>query len=74
MITYFLAHQEVFFLLIVWMIFWKGMILWHTARENKKTWFIFFLVVNTFGVLEIIYLYIWPMFKKKDNTVTGEIK
>lgn len=74
MITYLMTHQEIFFLLIVWMMFWKGIILWHTARENKKNWFIFFLIVNTFGVLEIIYLYVWPMFMKKENLEIHEVK
>lgn len=44
-------------LLLVWSIVWKGIALWVTAKENHKPWFIMFLVLNTFGILEIIYLF-----------------
>lgn len=43
-------------LLIVWSIIWKGFALWHSARGNQKGWFVALLVINTVGLLEIIYL------------------
>jgi len=42
--------------LLMWSAFWKGMALWHAAKRDEKPWFIVLLVVNTVGVLEIIYL------------------
>jgi hypothetical protein len=36
----------------------KGISLWYAARGGQKWWFIALLIVNTFGILEIIYL-IW---------------
>ncbi|HSD12656.1 MAG TPA: DUF5652 family protein [Patescibacteria group bacterium] len=42
--------------LIVWSIAWKGVALWTSARRGQKWWFIAFLVVNTVGALEILYL------------------
>lgn len=36
----------------------KGFALWLSARAGQKWWFIAFLVINTFGILEIVYL-IW---------------
>lgn len=44
------------FILIVWSLVWKGMALWKSARQKQKNWFIVILVVNTVGILEIIYL------------------
>ena len=44
--------------LFVWSMIWKGLVLWKTARKERKFWFIFFLVVNTVGIAEIIYLVI----------------
>lgn len=41
----------------LWTIFWKGLALWHTARKGKSGWFVLLLVVNTLGILEIIYLF-----------------
>lgn len=35
----------------------KGYALWHAARRNEVGWFIGLLVVNTFGILELVYLY-----------------
>lgn len=36
----------------------KGISLWYAARGGQKVWFIALFLVNTFGILEIIYL-IW---------------
>ncbi len=44
-------------LLILWSIFWKGLALWHSAQRGKQWWFFAFLVLNTLGVLEIVYLF-----------------
>ena len=43
--------------LLVWSLIWKGLALWKAARLSSKWWFIILLVVNTFGILEIIYIY-----------------
>lgn len=60
----------VFFLaLMVWSVVWKGLALWKSARQTDKTWFIVLLVVNTLGVLEIIYLYFFA--KKKEGQGTS---
>ena len=44
-------------LLIAWSLVWKGLALWRAAKRGEKIWFIVFLVVNTLGILEIIYLF-----------------
>lgn len=44
---------------IVWSLVWKGLALWKSAHRDSKIWFIVFLVVNTLGILEILYLYIF---------------
>ncbi len=44
-------------LLVLWSLFWKGLALWHSGRRGQYTWFIILLVVNTLGILEIIYLF-----------------
>ncbi len=42
---------------VLWSIIWKGLALWHSARNGQPWWFIILLVVNTAGILEIIYLF-----------------
>ena len=44
-------------LVIVWSLFWKGLALWHSARKGQPWWFLALLVVNTAGILEIVYLF-----------------
>lgn len=43
--------------LLLWSLFWKGLALWHASRQNQPWWFVILLVVNTLGILEIIYLF-----------------
>ena len=45
------------FPIIVWIIFWKGYALWIAVKSNHKIWFVVLLVLNTFGILEIIYIF-----------------
>lgn len=45
-----------FLLLVLWSMFWKGLALWQAAHNKQKIWFFFLFVLNTFGILEIIYL------------------
>ena len=45
-------------LLIAWSLTWKGLALWHAARLGHKAWFVALLVVNTLGILEIIYIFV----------------
>ncbi len=42
--------------LAVWSIFWTGLALWHAAKRGEKWWFIFFLLVHTAGIIEILYI------------------
>ena len=45
-------------LFILWALVWKGLALWHSARRGQYWWFLALLIVNTFGILEIIYLFL----------------
>ena len=45
--------------LIVWSLAWKGLALWKAARSGHKGWFVALLVVNTLGILDILYLYVF---------------
>jgi hypothetical protein len=52
------------FLLILWVLPWKGLALWKSARKEKKWWFIALLVINTVGLLEILYIFVFSKMKK----------
>ncbi|MFM6967590.1 MAG: DUF5652 family protein [Microbacteriaceae bacterium] len=44
------------FVVIVALIALKGAALWRAGRNNQRGWFIALLVINTAGLLEIVYL------------------
>ena len=43
--------------LALWSLAWKGFALWRAAEMRSKPWFVVMLLVNTAGILEIIYLF-----------------
>ena len=51
-------------LALLWELFWKGLALWRAGRNNQSIWFVVLLLVNTLGLLEIIYLL---AFQRKSN-------
>jgi Family of unknown function (DUF5652) len=43
----------------------KGYTLWLSARKGQKVWFVFLLIVNSIGILPIIYILLNPPKSKK---------
>ena len=41
---------------LVWELALKGVALWRAGRNNEPLWFVFLLVINSLGLLPIIYL------------------
>lgn len=58
--------------LFAWVMVWKGFALWKAAQKGSKPWFVVFLVVNTLGILEILYLYIFSEGKGLFRSGKGE--
>jgi len=46
---------------LAWSLAWKGIALWTAARKNHPTWFVVLLIVNTVGILDILYVYIFSV-------------
>jgi len=44
--------------IILWSVFWKGWALWRAAKNDSKGWFIILLILNTAGILDIIYIFV----------------
>ena len=51
-------------LALIWSLPWKGIALWKAARAGSKNWFIALLVINTLGILEMLYIFV---FSKKEK-------
>jgi hypothetical protein len=43
-------------LAVVWDLVWKLIALWNSARNNQIAWFVVIGVINSVGILPIIYL------------------
>ena len=41
----------------VWSLVWKGLALWKAARRDRVWWYVIMLVLNTAGILPIIYIF-----------------
>jgi len=46
----------ILFILIIWSAVWKAIALWKAARNGHKGWYIALFIINTIGILEIIYI------------------
>lgn len=63
-----------FALLVLWSLAWKAFALWRAARNNHVWWFIALFVVNTIGLLDILYIYVFANWGKKpaSGTLSGQ--
>ncbi len=50
--------------LVVWSLYWKARALWKAAHHNSKPWFVALLLINTLGILDILYIYVFSKGKK----------
>lgn len=55
---------------VLWTLPWKGIALWKAARRGDLRWFVALLVVNTLGILEILYIFI---FSKRDKKQSADL-
>lgn len=51
----------------LWDLVWKGLGMWRAAQRNEPIWFVAILLLNTLGILPILYLYVFsqPVEHKK---------
>lgn len=62
------AGGFLFIALLAWSLYWKGMALWKAAREGSRNWFVALLLIQTVGILDILYIYVFS--KPKARKVT----
>jgi len=60
------AVFALFVIALLWSVAIKGYALWHAARLGQKKWFIAILLINTIGILEVVYL-VWFRTKTSSN-------
>ena len=57
-------------LILVWSTIWKAIALWKSARNNHLIIFVIFMILNTVGIAEIIYLAYFYYQNKKQTKIT----
>lgn len=45
--------------LMIWSLAWKGWALWKAAKNDSPVWFVVLLLVNTLGILDILYIFVF---------------
>ena len=53
--------------ILIWTLAWKLIALWKSARKNHVAWFIIMALLNTAGILPILYIFIFKDLKKKKS-------
>lgn len=64
------ANKAILLFLLIWVLAWKGLALWKAAENKQKIWFIALLVINTLGILEIVYLFYFSRKKPKNEKIS----
>ena len=59
-------------MLLLWSLAWKGLALWKAARNDERYWYVALLLINTAGILEILYLFFFA--KEKYVLVSSPVK
>ena len=58
-------HPWMVALVVVWSIVWKLLALWKAAKKDQKAAFVILGILNTVGIIEIIYLAYYYFQEKK---------
>ena len=56
-LTFIKSNAWLFALIGIYVTAVKGFALWRAAQLAQKKWFIALLIINTFGILELVYLF-----------------
>jgi hypothetical protein len=70
--TFFQDNIWLLIISIVWVLPWKGYSLWTASQSRNKRWFIALLILNTFAILDIFYIFY--VAKKTPKDLIGVFK
>jgi hypothetical protein len=65
-----LEQTILLYIVSLWSLIWKGLALWRASKQSQRNWFIVLLVLNTVGILDIIYLFRYS----KNRMTIAEVK
>lgn len=50
------THSYILVIVGIWDVIWKGLALWQAAQHKQRNWFIAIIIVNSVGILPMVYL------------------
>jgi len=62
------AAIVIFTIISIWTLVWKGLALWKSAQKKSIVWFVVLLIVNTLGILEILYIFVFSKMDLKKKS------
>lgn len=62
------THSYVLVIIGVWDLAWKGLALWKAAQHKQRNWFIAIIIVNSVGILPMVYLKFFQKQSKAKKT------
>jgi len=68
------AIMVIFIVIGIWSLAWKGFALWKASKKKSIPWFVVLLVLNTVGILEILYIFVFSKISFKGKTKTSKPK
>ena len=63
----FLEDPRILFPMLVWIMTWKGLALWKASQRKEVLWFWLLMSINTLGLLEISYIFVFSKSKNDFN-------
>ena len=60
-------------IVLAWSLFWKGLALWKSAKRDSKGWFVAILIINTMGIFEILYIFLFSEIKLDTKSKSKKI-
>lgn len=69
---FFQNSSALVFIIMIWVLPWKGYSLWTAAKRGHKLWFVALLVLNTLAILDIFYIFV--IAKKTGNDLLTDLK
>lgn len=65
LLAFLTQYPWIILIALAWSLPWKAVALWKAARNRHEWWFIVFLFLNTLGLVEILYIFIFSKNNKK---------
>lgn len=54
-------------IIMIWSMIWKGFGMWKAAEKKSPAWFVILFIINTLGILDILYIYVFSKYKKVEE-------